>query len=720
MPPIAGVLNGAMVLRDSSIPNMQYDDVMDVINPKVLGSIHLDRIFYDVPLDFFVLVSSITCVVGNVGQANYSAANMYMCALAANRRKRGLNAVALNGGAIIGAGYITRETDRALDLTVEKMNLMRLSEEDFHQMIAEAIESGYADSAENGAEITTGLETLDINGTEDLTLMNVPKWYRNPRLSHFVVKRGSSTVLKDHGGQQIAIASIEDQLRGCKTTHDLFTLVQTSFCIQLRKLLLLSIEVMSDQDMLAKRSVELGVDSLISVDLRSWFMKTFKVNVPVLKIMGNDIMASLVSIVVESLSAETGMAPLLVDGVSTVSEGDTSREPSSPSEISPTSTHTSYQNITSSSIDWEAESTPPADLAGLICPEPSSLPPPRTPAKVIVITGVTGHLGHHLLEALQNSEAEEIHCLATRRLQDRLQSNSLPFAHDPRVLYHDGDLADPYLGLSEDAAKALFARADAVIHNGADTSHAKPYQALRATNVGSTHALIRLCLPRRVPMHYISSAGVGIYYNENTFPAVSVTTRTDTTGGGINYPSDKNGAFGYACSKWVNERFLERVRDEYCSDLPICIYRPSTIIRQGVDADNSQAELDWVNALLQYTRQIGAAPMVQHNRGALDLVQTETCCIGVLERLFASEGASVSAATIEYVNLVGDVVIPLDDLGKMSTGQGEQQEIYTVLPLDEWITKAIEAGLHPGVAQLIREMDAPDRPDYPRLSKFAA
>jgi hypothetical protein len=72
MPPIVGALNGAMVLRDSSIPNMDYDQVMDVIRPKVLGSIHLDQIFYNVNLDWFILVSSINCIIGNVGQANVS------------------------------------------------------------------------------------------------------------------------------------------------------------------------------------------------------------------------------------------------------------------------------------------------------------------------------------------------------------------------------------------------------------------------------------------------------------------------------------------------------------------------------------------------------------------------------------------------------------------------------------------------------------------------
>lgn len=86
LPPIVGVLNGAMVLRDVSVRNMSFEQVIDVIRPKVLGSAHLDNIFYDTSLDFFVLLSSINCVIGNVGQANYAAANMGMCGIAANRR----------------------------------------------------------------------------------------------------------------------------------------------------------------------------------------------------------------------------------------------------------------------------------------------------------------------------------------------------------------------------------------------------------------------------------------------------------------------------------------------------------------------------------------------------------------------------------------------------------------------------------------------------------
>ena len=150
MPPIVGVIHGAMVLRDQSIRDMSFDQFIDVTRPKVDGSIFLDRIFWNTDLDFFVLVSSINTVLGNLGQANYAAANAFMCSLAAQRRKRGLRAAAVNGGAIIGAGYMERKNRRAWDRIAQNAYMMRLSEEDFVQSVCEAIHASRIDSPPMG------------------------------------------------------------------------------------------------------------------------------------------------------------------------------------------------------------------------------------------------------------------------------------------------------------------------------------------------------------------------------------------------------------------------------------------------------------------------------------------------------------------------------------------------------------------------------------------
>lgn len=215
LPPIIGVLNGAMVLRDVSVRNMTFEQVRDVIRPKVLGSMHLDRIFHNVDLDFFVLLSSINCVIGNVGQANYAAANMGMCGVAANRRKRGLASSVVNVGAIIGVGYIT-QSDRQLDATVVKTAMMHLSEEDFHQIFVEAIEAGYPDSTA-GPEISTGL--LDISPDS----ANIPKWYSDPKFARFVVHQTSSIGDKK---EQTNTTSMEDRLKACGSEQELLQVIK--------------------------------------------------------------------------------------------------------------------------------------------------------------------------------------------------------------------------------------------------------------------------------------------------------------------------------------------------------------------------------------------------------------------------------------------------------------------------------------------------------------
>lgn len=452
---------------------------------------------------------------------------------------------------------------------------------------------------------------------------------------------------------------------------------------------------------MASRSNDIGLDSLVSVDIRSWFLKTLQVNTPILKIMSNETMANLVEYVIQEMPVE------LTPHMDRSTEGPAREDTDASSGVEAPAYTIANHNDTASGklrksngvepIDWESESSPPKIWA--------SIPfvvgqPPSTPPTVIVLTGVTGLLGHHLLEhLLKYVSAKTIHCPAIRKLTDRLHNNEL--STNPRVRYYPGDLSDPRLGLSDEEASSIFASADVVIHNGADTSHMKFYSDIQASNVGSTKNLARLCLPRRVPFHYISSAGVAIYSNQTTFPEVSV------MGPGSLYPA-ADGAFGYGCSKWVNERLLERSCAEF--GLPVYIYRPSTIIREAADAITANAQFDWVNALLHYVRKLRAAPKTEHNLGALDLVRVESCCADVLKNINGKSDSGKS--TVTYVNQVGDIIIPIDRMRDMDANLGKR---YDLLPLSEWTSRAIAAGLHPSVAALIEEMDAQGKPGYPRL-----
>ncbi|KAI1768458.1 hypothetical protein GGR53DRAFT_532368 [Hypoxylon sp. FL1150] len=706
LPPIVGLLNGAMVLRDVSVGRMEYDQVTDVIRPKVLGSIHLDRIFYDVDLDFFVLLSSINCVIGNVGQANYAAANMGMVGVAGCRRKRGLRSSVVNVGAIIGVGYIT-QSDRQLDVTVAKTAMMHLSEQDFHQIFAECMEVGHLDNA-NGPEISTGLLSVPPDS------INIPPWYSDPKFARFRVRQSSTDDGNDESQGKTDTASIQELLQACRSRQDVFQVIKEAYGAQLRRTLQVD---MSSDELMMMRGAEVGFDSLISVDVRSWFLKNFQVSIPVLKIMANDVhMSNLVDMAVDGIPAELVPHIQLSDSPTPDSTDSSNGDASSvhsaspstaPSEVSPTSFEAPSKldvkfRGNGSIVDWEAETSPPQPDT---IPELVAAPPPKANPEVVLLTGCSGLLGHHLLNALvAQPSIRKVICVAVRQLSRRLdpETTQLPPPSD-RIIYHEGDLTQPRFGLTEDKWAAIFGEVDAVIHNGSDTSHLKYYSALRQANVESTRQLIRVCLQRGVPIHYVSSAGVALFAELEAFPPVSC------TGTGKTPPAD--GAHGYMCGKWVCEKMLERVHDEY--GLPIVIQRPSTIIREGDDAEVERAGFDWVNSLLHYAHKTRTVPQVEHNAGAFDLVKIETCCNDTIRELLRER--RVGQGGIKYVNNVGDVVIPMAQMADVGLEKGGER--YEVLVMEEWVKRVIAAGMHPAVAALIETFDEPGVERYPKLLK---
>jgi acyl transferase domain-containing protein/enoyl-CoA hydratase/carnithine racemase/acyl carrier protein/NADP-dependent 3-hydroxy acid dehydrogenase YdfG len=73
-----GILHCAGAISDNFILRKTAEEFADVLAPKVLGTVHLDEASRDFALDFFVLFSSIAGAVGNVGQADYAAANAFL------------------------------------------------------------------------------------------------------------------------------------------------------------------------------------------------------------------------------------------------------------------------------------------------------------------------------------------------------------------------------------------------------------------------------------------------------------------------------------------------------------------------------------------------------------------------------------------------------------------------------------------------------------------
>ena len=107
--PLRGIVHAAMVLDDGLLPQLDDERFERVLAPKVAGAWNLHELTAAEPLDFFVSFSSISSLFGNVGQANYAAANSLLDAFAHYRRSRGLPGLTVNWGALSGVGYLSRQ-----------------------------------------------------------------------------------------------------------------------------------------------------------------------------------------------------------------------------------------------------------------------------------------------------------------------------------------------------------------------------------------------------------------------------------------------------------------------------------------------------------------------------------------------------------------------------------------------------------------------------------
>ena len=362
-------------------------------------------------------------------------------------------------------------------------------------------------------------------------------------------------------------------------------------------------------------------------------------------------------------------------------------------------------------FDWknETELFPPLHDAKTMQPVATSQ------YRSVSLTGVTGYLGRAILDALVNDHTvERIHCIAVRNANSR---------HDlmksDKVILYEGDLLQQRLGLSESDAKKIFDSTDVIVHNGADVSYMKTYQSLRLPNVQSTKELANLCLPRLIPIHYISSGGAC------SFAAAAGQDRISPLSV-AKYGPPSNAPHGYSATKWASEVFLEKLHTRY-PNWPIWIHRPSNIAR----IDDPQ--LDLVHSLQRYSQLLRAVPVVRGTvRGQINSVALYTVVKGIMDAVRETagrerDGKRMVSRNLRYSHHLGEVSLPLDDIRswvpenlnqspRQEDPDGYQMDIAEIT-LDEWAVRAEELGMHPNLVAFMRSLAHQNGFVFPTLAR---
>ena len=127
MPPLRGVFHAAGALDDGAITQQTWERFRTVLAAKVDGTSHLHELTSAMPLDHFVMYSSVASMFGSPGQANHAAANCYLDALAHQRRLQGQPALSVNWGAW---GQVGAAADRGVDKLVDQRGLGVIAPDD--------------------------------------------------------------------------------------------------------------------------------------------------------------------------------------------------------------------------------------------------------------------------------------------------------------------------------------------------------------------------------------------------------------------------------------------------------------------------------------------------------------------------------------------------------------------------------------------------------------
>ncbi|SMP66153.1 thioester reductase domain-containing protein [Neorhodopirellula lusitana] len=545
--PLRGVVHAAMVIDDDFVTEMDTERFDRVLHPKLIGAWNLHELTQGIPLEHFMLFSSVSTLMGAVRQSHYNAGNEFLNTLAQHRRAAGLPALSVNWSAIDGAGFVHRNQATAEFLKNTGFPTLNLG--DAFRALGELV-----------------LHQTDVVGVAGIDWSQVGRSGQIKVAGPYFddIRRGDCDA-RGGGNLQKRLLKASSEQRPEIMRQFLLEQVAGVFGIA-------SGEIDTDVSL-----IRLGLDSLMAVELVNRIESEFASKVPMSRLLSGPSINQLTELFLASMTGADQ------DGGEATSADSLSESTLSTSDFT-----------ADAQLDEDIEFGNPWSDDRLTALFPTNA----------FLTGATGFLGAHLLSELLLQTKGRVTCLVRAEdlgsAKQRIVSNlgRYGLAADEvadRVDIVLGDLASPFLGLSPERFDELAGCVDVVYHNGADVNLLQPYEALRATNVCGTQEVLRLaCQGSIKPVHFVSTYTVHATSERREI----VVSESEPL------PACEDLFYGYSQTKWVGESLMAEARRR---GVPVTIYRPGHITgdsRTGIGNED-----DLFHAAILMCVQLGAAPM---------------------------------------------------------------------------------------------------------------
>jgi NADPH:quinone reductase-like Zn-dependent oxidoreductase/SAM-dependent methyltransferase/acyl carrier protein len=288
MPPLRGIIHCAAVMQDFALSNMTLKSFREVLHPKIGGAWNLHCQSLGEKLDFFVMYSSGVTLFGNEGQANYTAANLFLEALASYRHGLGLPAITVGWGTLSDVGLLTRHSTRTEKV---KERLDRLGVKSFSSV--QALE--YLERA-----IEAGTANLAIAEMSWSRLAALPGIAKNPKYA--LVREFAD----EEPGEGVGVGLEELRTHLAKLSReDAVSFVQSMLTKQIAGIVgVAPSKIAVDHPLTA-----LGMDSLMIVELQIGLDKYFGIVIPTLELVDMVTVAKLGRRILDELGFATEPSP---------------------------------------------------------------------------------------------------------------------------------------------------------------------------------------------------------------------------------------------------------------------------------------------------------------------------------------------------------------------------------------------------------------------------
>ncbi|KAI9157894.1 Highly reducing polyketide synthase gloL [Paramyrothecium foliicola] len=293
--PIAGVIQMSMLIRELPLSETNFENWSDGIASKVAGTWNLHHALADVELDFFILFSSLIGLWGQVGQANYAAANTFLDSFVDYRHGLGLPCSVIDLGPVEDIGWVSQ--NEKMVKYYQSLNLHMVQEKDILEAVQYCIRTSLPGKTvqpyqghSSTSHIAVGLATAN-SGSNSLLQHDI-----RTRLCKSVqsvetdaldpASEAMRKILKD-------VASDPQILYKDTTLHDI--------SMALGQVIYNMLQLPTDEIDVSKDFTSLGVDSLHGVELRDKLRRVMLLDISIIDIKTAATIGGLGKLILEKL-----------------------------------------------------------------------------------------------------------------------------------------------------------------------------------------------------------------------------------------------------------------------------------------------------------------------------------------------------------------------------------------------------------------------------------